>query len=314
MTSHFPRRALLGLTAVVALVAGCSNNDPMAADPSAPATGGETAAATTITVGSAGFPEAEIIAELYAQTMEADGVTVERNMQIGAREAYIAALEDGSVDLLPEYTGNLLQFWDEGATAKTPEDVLTALREAAPEDVRILEPSSAENKDSYVVTSDFSTENNITSLADLAGFDGTLRLAANPELPQRPYGPTGLSEIYGVPAANIDFTPIDDGGGPLTVQALMDGDVDMVDLYSTTPAIAENNFVVLKDPENMIVPQQVFPLVSDRVPESADERLNAVSEALTTEDLIAMNARNQGDEKASPSTIAADWLKDKGLI
>lgn len=314
MTSYFPRRALLGLTVAAALLAGCSSNDPLATDPFSSSNTSESAAATTITVGSAGFPEAEIIAELYAQTMEADGVTVERNMQIGAREAYIAALEDGSVDLLPEYTGNLLQFWDDGATAKTPEEVLAALREAAPDDVRIPEPSSAENKDSYVVTSDFSTTNSITSLADLAGFDGTLRLAANPELPERPYGPTGLTEIYGVPAENIDFTPIDDGGGPLTVQALMDGDVDMVDLYSTTPAIAENNFVVLEDPENMIVPQQVFPLVSDRVPESADERLDAVSKALTTEDLIAMNARNQGEEKASPSTIAADWLKKKGLI
>ena len=92
MTSLFPRRALLGLTAVAALLAGCSTNDPMATDPSTTAAGGETSAATTITVGSAGFPEAEIIAELYAQTLEANGVTVERNMQIGAREDYIAAL------------------------------------------------------------------------------------------------------------------------------------------------------------------------------------------------------------------------------
>ncbi len=313
MSFSFPRRALLGLSVVAALLAGCSSADPMSTDPSS-TNGGEEATATTVTVGSAGFPEAEIIAELYAQAMEADGVTVERNMQIGAREAYIAALEDGSVDLLPEYTGNLLQFWDAEASAQTPEEVLTALREAAPEDTRVLEPSSAENKDSYVVTSEFSSENSITSLADLSSFDGTLRLAANPELPERPYGPQGLTEIYGVPEANIDFTPIDDGGGPLTVQALEDGDVDMVDMYSTTPAIVEKNFVVLEDPENMIVSQQVFPLVSDRVPESADERLNAVSDALTTEDLIAMNARNQGDEKASPSTIAADWLKEKDLI
>ena len=119
---------------------------------------------------------------------------------------------------------------------------------------------------------------------------------------------------YAYDAGKIDFTPIDDGGGPLTVQALVDGDVDMVDLYSTTPAISELKFVVLEDPESMIIAQQVFPLVSDRVPESADDTLNAVSKALTTEDLIAMNARNQGDEKASPATIAEDWLKEKGLI
>lgn len=313
MTTHFPRRALLGLTAVAALVAGCSNADPMATGEPNDTDAGETVA-TTITVGSAGFPEAEILAELYAQALEADGITVERNMQIGAREAYIAALEDDSVNLLPEYTGNLLQFWDADATASKPEEVLSALREAAPEGVRILEPSSAENKDTYVVTKQFSEDNGITSLADLSGYEGTLRLAANPELPERPYGPMGLESFYGVPADSIEFTPIDDGGGPLTIQALTDGDVDMANIYSTTPAITEENLVMLDDPENMIVPQQVFPLVSTKVPESLDETLNEVSEALTTEDLIAMNARNQGDEKASPSDIAADWLEEKGLV
>jgi len=313
MTSLFPRRALVGIAAVAALLAGCSNADPMA-DPTAEDTAGGETSSSTVRVGSAGFPEAEIIAELYAQALEADGVTVERNMQIGSRESYIAALEDGSVDLLPEYTGNLLQFWDSEATAKTPEEVLSSLREAVPEGMRILEPSSAENKDTYVVTAKFSTDNGVTSLADLAGYDGPLRIAANPELPERPFGPVGLTGIYGVPAGNIEFTPIDDGGGPLTVQALTDGEVDMANIYSTTPAITDEALVMLEDPENMIVPQQVFPLVSDRVPDSADERLNAVSDALTTDDLIAMNARNQGDEKASPSTIAADWLKEKGLI
>jgi len=303
----------VGIAAVAALLAGCSNADPMA-DPTAEDTAGGETSSSTVRVGSAGFPEAEIIAELYAQALEADGVTVERNMQIGSRESYIAALEDGSVDLLPEYTGNLLQFWDSEATAKTPEEVLSSLREAVPEGMRILEPSSAENKDTYVVTAKFSTDNGVTSLADLAGYDGPLRIAANPELPERPFGPVGLTGIYGVPAGNIEFTPIDDGGGPLTVQALTDGDVDMANIYSTTPAITDEALVMLEDPENMIVPQQVFPLVSDRVPDSADERLNAVSDALTTDDLIAMNARNQGDEKASPSTIAADWLKEKGLI
>ncbi|MEO7586648.1 MAG: ABC transporter substrate-binding protein [Arachnia sp.] len=314
MSSYFTRRALIGLTAVAALAAGCSSADPMATtDPSATTGASETGAATTITVGSARFPEAEIIAELYAQTLEADGVTVKRNMQIGARETYIAAIKDGSVDLLPEYTGNLLQFWDPKTTAKSPEDVLTQLREKTPEGLRVLDPSSAEDKDSWVVTAKFSTDNKITSLADLATFSGKLRLAGNPELADRPYGPKGLTDIYGVPAANISFTPIDDGGGPLTVQALVDGDVDMADIYSTTPAISENKLVALKDPENMIVSQQVVALASSKVPDSLDARLNAVSKALTTEDLIAMNARNQGDEKASPAAIAKDWLKEKGL-
>lgn len=323
-TFHPSRRFILTSAGVAGLaLAGCSNADPLAPEEPddgggpTPAEGSQTnggSATGTVRVGSAGFAENEIIAELYAQVLENAGMTVERNMQIGARDIYFAALTDGSVDILPEYSGNLLQFLDPEATASEPEAILTALAEAVPAGLRVLEPAEAQNKDSWCVTAEFSQANGITSLADLANFEGTLRVAGNPELAERPYGPPGLTEIYGVPAGNIEFTPIDDGGGPLTIQALVGGDVDMADIYTTTPAISDEGLVVLEDPENMIIAQQVVPLVSDAFPADAEGSINDVNVVLTTDDLIAMNARNQGDEKASPATIATDWLTEKGLL
>lgn len=310
--SRLPR-TLAALAAASLLLAGCSGGDPLAA-PSAtattPASGG-----STVKVGSANFPESEIIAELYAQALEENGFTVERRMQIGARDVYVAAVQDGSIDLVPEYTGNLLQYFDAEATAKTSEEVAAALASATPEGLTVLTPAPAEDKDSYNVTKEFSTTHGITSLADLTKFTGTLRVGGNPELAQRPYGPKGLTEVYGFPADRIEFTAISDGGGPLTVKALLDGDVDLADIYSTTPAIAENGFVTLADPENLIVAQNVVPLMSTRVTDAKVATvLDAVSAQLTTEDLLAMNGRNSGDEKASPADVAEDWLESKGLI
>lgn len=320
MTIRINRRTLLGATGVAALaLAACSRGNPL--DTGSPSTstapipgGGASSPAGKVTVGSAGFAESEIIAELYAQALEHAGVEVDRRMQIGARDAYFKALTDGSIDLIPEYTGNLLQFLDPAATASAPDEIVTALKAALPKNLRVLTPASAEDKDAWCVTSEFSTTNGVKSLADLAGFSGTLRLVGNPELAERPYGPEGLTKLYGVPADRMTFTPIDDGSGPLTVQALLKGDVDMADIFTTTPAISDNNLVVLEDPKHMILAQNVIPLASNVVPASADAVLDAVSKALTTEDLIAMNARNQGDEKAAPARIAADWLKSKGLL
>ena len=304
-------RTLAALAAASLLLAGCASGDPMAAPTATtPASGG-----ATVKVGSANFPESEIIAEIYAKALEENGFTVERRMQIGARDVYVAAVKDGSIDLVPEYTGNLLQYFDKEATAKTSAEVAAALAAAAPEGLKVLAPAPAEDKDSYNVTKAFSDEHGITSLADLTKFPGTLRVGGNPELAQRPYGPQGLTSVYGVPADRITFTAISDGGGPLTVKALADGDVDVADIYSTTPAITENGFVTLDDPENLIVAQNVVPLLSTRITDAKVATvLDAVSAQLTTADLLALNGRNSGDEKASPADLAEDWLEEKDLI
>lgn len=302
--------ALLATAAVVTLAA-CSSGNPLGGDTGS-ATDGD---AKTISIGSAGFAESEIIAEIYAQALEANGYTVKRTMQIGQRDAYIGSLEDGSIDLVPEYSGNLLQFYNAKSEAKSSDEVFDALVDAVPDGFEVLDQAPAEDKDSYNVTKEFSDKYKVTSLADLAKVDTKIIVGGNPELAERPYGPKGLTDVYGVAAGNITFTPISDSGGPLTSDALIDGTINVADIFSTTPSIAENGFVTLDDPENLILPQNVIPLISsDAATDEVAEILNKVSAELTTEDLIDLNTRNQGDEKASPAALAKDWLAEKALF
>ncbi|RWZ53121.1 ABC transporter substrate-binding protein [Labedella phragmitis] len=316
MFTNRRKRLTIGLLAAGAALtlAACSSSDPITGGGG----GGDEAGSDdprTIAVGSAGFAESEIIAEIYAQALEANDYTVERTMQIGQRDAYVAALEDGSIDLVPDYTGNLLQFYDDQSEAVTSDEVYTALGEALPEGYEVLDQAEAEDKDSYNVTKEFADQYGLTSLADLVTVEGPLIIGGNPELAERPYGPIGLQEIYGVSPSNVQFEPISDSGGPLTVQALLDGTVNIANIYTTTPAIADNDLVTLEDPENMILPQNVVPLIaSDAATDEVAEILNSVSAELTTEDLIELNGRNQGDEKASPGALATDWLAEKDLF
>lgn len=283
------RLIALGAGALLALTA-CS--DPNAADDSENTASTE-GASSTLSVGSANFPESEIIAEVYAQASETEGFDVERNFQIGAREVYLPAMENGEIDLMPDYTGNLLSYLDPETTATSAEDIETELQQALPDELEALGPAPAENKDSLNMTSEFATAHGLESIGDLAELE-QVRLAANPEFAERSYGVPGMEEIYGI--TDVDFTAISDGGGPATVQALRDGTVDVADIYTTTPAIAEHDLVTLEDPEEMIAAQYVVPIIgTDTVNDQAMQILNEVSAPLTTESLMQMNALNSGD-------------------
>ncbi|GGF42060.1 glycine/betaine ABC transporter permease [Microbacterium sorbitolivorans] len=289
--------ALFGAGALVA----CSSADPL--DNSGGSDGG-----SALVVGSQDYYSNEIIAEIYAQALEAGGYDVDRQMRIGQREVYMPEIEDGKIDVFPEYTGNLLQYLDADATATESQAVYDALAEAMPDGVRVLEQSSASDQDSYVVTKSFADENGLTSIADLAGIDG-LTLGGNSELEVRPYGPKGLKSVYGV---DVAFTPIEDSGGPLTVKALRDDQVQLVDLYSADPALASGDLVTLEDPEGLFLASQVVPVVSDAVDDDAAAIINKVSAALTAEDLVALNAQSVDDESPA-ATIAEGWLADNDL-
>lgn len=271
-----------------------------------------TSAPDTITVGSADFPENEIIAEIYAQALEAKGVKVTKKLKIGARERYIPALENGEIDLLPEYSGNLLSYLDPKATATSEADIEAALDDALPDSLEVLDASKAEDKDSLNVTPEFAAKNNLTTIADLKNVKG-LTLGANPEFKERAYGIPGLEKVYGI--TGVKFVPIGDGGGPKTLKSLLDGDIDVADIYSTTPSILANKLVTLEDPENLIAAQQVIPLINDdKATDAVEEVLDDVSAQLTTADLLDLNSKNQGADKTAPAELAKEWLTGKGLI
>ncbi|HJQ42857.1 MAG TPA: glycine betaine ABC transporter substrate-binding protein [Jatrophihabitantaceae bacterium] len=122
----------------------------------------------SITVGSANFPENEIIAQIYAIALQATGATVKTKFNIGSREKYMPAMQDGEVDLIPEYSGVLLQFFDKNATATSSADVFAALPKALPAKLEVLNQSQAQDADAIVVTKATASKYGLTSIADLA--------------------------------------------------------------------------------------------------------------------------------------------------
>ena len=291
--------ALAG-TAVAALaLAGCASSDPLGGG-----NGPASDDSSTIVIGSQAYYSNEIIAEIYAQALEANGFEVERSFNIGQRDAYMPAIEDGSIDLFPEYTGNLLQYFEPDATATTPDDVYAALQEALPEGLTVLDQSPATDQDSYNVTAAFAEEHDLTSIADLAGIEG-LVLGGAPELEERPYGPTGLKDLYDV---TVTFNPTAD----TTVDELVAGNIQVANVYSADPRIETDDLVTLEDPKGLFLASNVVPLVNAEIADEIADVINAVSAALTPEGLVALNVQSTKDERSS-ADIAADWLAENGL-
>ena len=131
-------------------------------------TKGTAAKGSTLVVGSANFPENVLLAEIYTEALKDQGANVSTKLNIGSREKYLPGLEDGSIDLLPEYNGALLQFVDKTATATSPTDVFAALQTALPSSLIVLTQSAAQDSDAIVVTQATAKKYNLTSIADLA--------------------------------------------------------------------------------------------------------------------------------------------------
>ena len=291
--------------AVVAAVtlSGCANADPTAApgafDPD------------TIVVGTANFPESEIIGQLWARVLRDAGFNVEMSSQIGAREVYLGALQAGEVDVVPEYTGNLAQYFDADVPDQpSSDDVYRSLEAALPDDLAAGAASPAESKDAFRITRKVAEDKGVTSLADLQKL-GDVTMAGHPEITERPFGPEGLAQAYGL--GSVDLKPISDGGGPLTISSLVEGEVDIADVYTTSPVFdrsgSEADLVTLDDPKNLIISQNLTPIYrAGSLPDGAVEALDRFNAELTTDDLKEMNVRNVGAEKAEPEVIAADFL------
>lgn len=305
------RSAALGGLAVASALAlaltSCSGGgSPLSTqDSSADSTGG------TVKIGSADFAESQVIAQIYAGALKSAGVSVDTSKQaIGSREVYLKALGDGSIDLIPDYTGNLLQAVNSSNTATSKDDINKALPEAlASKNLAILNPSSAEDKDSIVVTKATAEKYNLNSLDDLAKVCGKIKLMAPPEFKDRSYGLPGLKKNYNCVPAEFQGNTSE----PLTVTALLKDDVQAADIFSTSPAISDNSLKVLSDPKNNILANQVVPLYTKgKLSSKAQEVLNKVSSQLSTDDLVKLNRLMLGDQKLDPQEAAAQWLKEKG--
>ena len=306
-TARNKGRLALGAAVVGAALAlsGCASGDPLATDGG----GDDTGSSETIVVGSQAYYSNEIIAEIYAQALEAEGFTVERKFQIGQRDAILPELEAGRIDLVPEYTGNLLQFYSPDTIATESEAVYAELAEALPDGLVVLDQSPATDQDSYNVTKEFAEANGVTSIADLAGLPNLI-LGGNPELETRPYGVQGLKDTYDV---DVSFTAIGDSGGPLTVDALKNGVITIGNIYSGDPNIISNDLVTLEDPEGLFLASNVVPLVNADIADDIADIINAIDAKLTPEGLQSLNALSVNEQQSSEQ-IATDWLAENGFV
>jgi osmoprotectant transport system substrate-binding protein len=299
----------LGMAALLLTACG-GNNNPLAESSAQPSATASSSASGEIVVGSADFTESKILAEIYSQALKAKGVQSSTKLGIGSREIYIKALQDKSISVVPEYTGNLLLNFDANATATTTEEVDEALPKALPSGLKVLKSSAAVDQDVYVVTKDYSAENGITSLDDLKKIASGATLGGPPELEKRAYGPVGLEKIYG--AKFQAFKPY--AKYPPKISDLDSNKIQVATFFTTDAVISEKGYVQLEDPQSMILPQNVIPLVREEVASNstATSALNGVQAVLTTEDLVALN-KKVDSERQDPDQVAAEWLTSKGL-
>ncbi|ERK16258.1 L-proline glycine betaine binding ABC transporter protein ProX [Pantoea sp. AS-PWVM4] len=262
-------------------------------------------ASETIIIGSADFPESQVLATIYADALAAKNIHVERKMNIGSREVYMPALIDGSVNLMPEYTGAALQYFDKKSQAKTTEQVAGDLVKALPKGITMLTPSQAQDVVTLAVTEKTAEKFKLKDIGDLKTHSQSMTLGGPAEWKTRPEGLPGLKSVYGLEFKSYKTLDV---CGPLTLSALVNGQVNVACVFSTDPSIKTRNLVSLNDTQNLNPVQNVVPLISSaKVNSTVTDTLNAISQALTTQDLIAMNARL--DNHDDYDVIASDWLK-----
>jgi osmoprotectant transport system substrate-binding protein len=254
-----------------------------------------------------------VLAEIYAQALEARGIRVERRPGIGPRELVEPALERGLVELVPEYAGSLLGF----LAGSPPSSGLVATRSQlrVQLDARglvALRSAPAQDQNGFAVTADTAEALGLETLSDLSGRAG-LVLGGPPECPERPLCQLGLEEVYGIEFAS--FVPLD-RSGPLTSDALTRGVVDVALVFTTSAEVVRHDLVVLADDRGLQPAEHITPVVRidtlQRFGSELSMIVDAASSALTTAALRALNAEVEiGGRPAAD--VAAEWLAEQGL-
>jgi osmoprotectant transport system substrate-binding protein len=304
------RTAAIGVAALACLTAAaCSSSSSgtssSSANPLAPSATG------SVVVGSANFPESEVLAQIYVDALQGKGIKVTPKFNIGAREVYYPEVVKGAITIIPEYNGALLTTSvNPKSTATSTEAVNAELKAKLPSSVEILNSAPAQDKDSITVTQATATKYHLTSISDLTPYAKDFVIGGPSEFQTRADGIPGLKNVYGLTFKS--FQPLDESG-PITITALQSGKVQAADLFTTTPQIITDHFVSLADPKNLFAAQNVTPLVySKGVNATIVSTLNSVSAVLTTDALVQMNKALTIDH-ASYTAVASGFLAQEGL-
>jgi osmoprotectant transport system substrate-binding protein len=314
-------RRLLTTALVAGAVAlsGCAGNS---VDSSSSASGSSTspssAAKGAVRISGQNFTEAEIVADLYAGVLKKAGYQPQVKL-VGTRDVYMATFPK-SIDVVPEYTGGVVDFLiakDKGATAPVPttSDPAQAIQQVQPllkkAGITLLNPSGANDANAFFVTKDYSQQNNVTKLSDLKG--KSLALAAAPDCQGRVDCEGGLNKTYG-----IDITKIIElqFGSQQVFDSVNNGEVQLGETSSTDGTVDSQGMVLLQDDKKIQPAQNLVPAVSSSFlaahPDVADP-LNTLMSTLTTEELTKLNTL-VAVQRQKPEDVAQQWLSDQGLI
>ena len=310
------RTLALGAALLALVVSACApggGSSPAASDGS-PAE--STGASGTVTIGSQGFYESQLMAEIYAQALEAGGYTVERNLGIGTREQTYPALTSGQIDMMPEYIGSLTTFL-EGEASGDPDETASALTDLISEDgLAALDFTPAQDQNAFVVRSETAEELGLETMSDLAEHATELVWGLPPECETNPLCSGALEDSYGIPFADLEIEPLAACDAPIAT-ALNDGVVDVAELCSTQPDIERFGFVRLDDDMKTQPADNIAPVINqeklDELGSDFADVLNAVSAAMTTEDLTSLGVQ-VAVEQRDAAEVATEWLTDMGLI
>jgi osmoprotectant transport system substrate-binding protein len=307
------RMLALGASIVV-LVGACSTGG------SSSPTSGQSAPAggATIKLGSDGFYESQLMAEIYGEALEAKGFKIDRTgLGLGTRKVTAAALESGQIDMKPEYIGSGLAYYDATKTTGDPAQNAAALQAILNDKgggITVLNYSPAADQNAFVVTKDTSTKYNLTTLDQVAAITPPLKFGVATDCSTNPVCAAALMSAYGIDVSNA--LPLSACDQPM-VDALKAGTIDVGELCSTQPDIAQNGWVVLADDKHTQPADNIAPLVRNDLLAKVDkatleDTLNAVSAKMTTDMLTQLNAEYVFDKKDVP-TIAKEWLSSNGF-
>src|SRR5437868_6678705 len=268
---------------VLALVAGACGKSGGGAKKSSATTANK----GTLTIGGFNFSESSILAAIYGKALQSKGYTVSFRNNLGSREIVEPALLKGDIDAYITYAATELTFL-KGAATPDVQTTVTRLKDAyTPKGISVLDASQAIDANAYAVTKATADKDHLSKMSDLAPYASQMTLGGPPECPTRPFCLPGLEKTYGLKFKS--FKPLD-SGGPLSKNALANGDVDIALIFSSDGAVAARNFVILEDDKHLQDADNIVPVI--RTPKLTGEITdvwNSISSKLTTTDLVAMN-------------------------
>lgn len=260
--------------------------------------------------------EGVLVAQVYAEALKAAGIKAVVEATPATPQDQLSALGAGSGDIAPGYSRELLTALAPSTTAETPTEVISALTDAVPEGISVLDAAKSQDVDNLVVTAATAEKYQLKTIEDLAKVCDKLVLGGPAGFQEKGRGLAGLGSDYNcVPKKYVTLEPLFDGSSDDLLWALLRDDIQVADIHSSAPAIADNALVSLTDTKHLFLAQNVVLLIDkNTVPVEVQDILNKVSGALSTEELANLNRLAQDRYFDDLSEVATAWLIQVGLV